>query len=204
MPPIPSSQDLTQQEDHSVTPYPRIVCYHQTHFHNDEYISMLPLLEENTSVTHIILAAIHLNDDPNHITLNDDIYTDPKNDLVWAEAAVMQSSGVKVLGMLGGAAKGSYQKLDGDRLSFLRYYEPLRRMIKAIGLDGIDLDVEEDMSLAGIVRLIDQLKFDFGGAFIITLAPVATALQGLRHLSGFDYEALEKAMGRHIAWYNTQ
>lgn len=165
---------------------------------------MLPLLEENTSVTHIILAAIHLNDDPNHITLNDDVYTDPKNDLVWAEAAVMQSSGIKVLGMLGGAAKGSYQKLDGDRLSFLRYYEPLRRMVQEVGLNGLDLDVEEDMSLAGIVRLIDHLKSDFGSGFIITLAPVATALQGLRHLSGFDYEALEKAMGRHIAWYNTQ
>jgi len=204
MPPIPPSHYDAQQEDHSVTPYPRIIVYHQTHFHKDEYISMLPLLEDNTGVTHIILAAIHLNDDPNHITLNDDIYTDPKNDLVWAEAAVMQSSGIKVLGMLGGAAKGSYQKLDGDRLSFLRYYEPLRRMVQEVGLDGLDLDVEEDMSLAGIVRLIDQLKSDFGSGFIITLAPVATALQGLRHLSGFDYEALEKAMGRHIAWYNTQ
>lgn len=106
--------------------------------------------------------------------------------------------------MLGGAAKGSYQKLDGDRTSFLRYYEPLRQMVRQLGFDGLDLDVEEDMSLAGIVRLIDQLKFDFGSGFIITLAPVATALQGLRHLSGFDYEALEKAMGRHIAWYNTQ
>jgi chitinase len=106
--------------------------------------------------------------------------------------------------MLGGAAKGSFRKLDGDRASFLDFYAPVRDMVRTLNLDGLDLDVEEDMSLAGIIRLIDHLKEDFGKEFLITLAPVATALQGLRHLSGFDYEALEKAMGRHVAWYNTQ
>jgi len=165
---------------------------------------MLPLIEENTAVTHVILAAIHLNDSPLNITLNDDHWRDPKNDFIWAEAAVLQSSDIKVMGMLGGAAKGSYLKLDGDLASFLAYYEPLREMIQSTNLDGLDLDVEEDMSLAGIVRLIDQLRHDFGASFIITLAPVATALQGGKHLSGFDYGELEKAMGRHINWYNTQ
>lgn len=117
---------------------------------------------------------------------------------------ILQSAGIKVLGMLGGAAKGSYRMLDGNTFSFQQYYQPLRQMIDTTGLNGLDLDVEEDMSLAGIIRLIDQLKTDFGSGFIITLAPVATALYGERHLSGFDYEQLEKAMGRHIAWYNAQ
>ena len=117
---------------------------------------------------------------------------------------ILQSAGVKVLGMLGGAAKGSYKALDGNSISFYQYYEPLRQLIETTGLNGMDLDVEEDMSLAGIIRLIDQLKTDFGTDFIITLAPVATALQGKRHLSGFNYEDLEKAFGKKIAWYNTQ
>lgn len=61
------------------------------------------------------------------------------------------------------------------------------------------------MSLAGIIRLIDRLRTDFGSTFLITLAPVATALMpGQKHLSGFDYAALEAARGREIAWYNTQ
>src|SRR5205814_3190087 len=44
----------------------------------------------------------------------------------------------------------------------------------------------------------------FGQGFLITLAPVATALQNKEHLSGFNYEELEKAFGNKIAWYNTQ
>lgn len=190
--------------EHDRNALPRIVCYQQTYYQNDEYVSMLPLLEEKTGVTHVILAALHLNDPPGNITLNDDPYMVEKHDFIWQEAMILQSAGVKVLGMLGGAAKGSYQRLDGDRFSFDQYYEPLRQMIETTGLDGLDLDVEEDMSLAGIIRLIDQLKTDFGNDFIITLAPVATALQGGRHLSGFDYVALEKAFGKKIAWYNTQ
>ena len=73
-------------------------------------------------------------------------------------------------------------------------------------MDGIDLDVEEPMSLPGIIRLIDHLAADFGPSFLITLAPVAPALQdpAARHLSGFSYADLEKAVGRHIAWYNVQ
>ena len=61
------------------------------------------------------------------------------------------------------------------------------------------------MSLAGITRLIDRLRKDFGPDFIITLAPVATALiPGQPHLSGFDYHQLERTRGHEISWYNTQ
>ena len=94
-----------------------------------------------------------------------------------------------------------------------------------MGLDGLDLDVEEDMSLEGIIRLILTLRADFSPGFLITLAPVATAMmeprvpnpdfedvspkepvprQGVGNLSGFSYQALEKAVGREVAWYNTQ
>lgn len=116
----------------------------------------------------------------------------------------MQDIGVKVLGMLGGAARGSFQRLDGGEWEFEAYYGPLRDMIRRHRLDGLDLDVEEEMSLGGIVRLIDRLKADFGPGFLVTLAPVATALQGRPHLSGFDYEALEVMRGSSVAWYNAQ
>ena len=108
--------------------------------------------------------------------------------------------------MLGGAAKGTYERLDGDDTArFEAYYTPLRDMIRKHNLNGLDLDVEEPMSLTGIVRLIDRLRADFGKDFLITLAPVATALLPAQpHLSGFDYNTLETMRGQEIAWYNAQ
>jgi chitinase len=109
--------------------------------------------------------------------------------------------------MLGGAGKGSFTRLDLDEATFEAYYCPLRDLVRERGLDGLDLDVEEPMSLGGIIRLIDRLKSDFGEGFIITLAPVAAALMSdhpEHNLSGFSYEALEVMRGKQIAFYNTQ
>jgi len=114
----------------------------------------------------------------------------------------MQGDGVKVLGMLGGSAPGSYDCLTPEH--FDEYYPLLRDTIRKHHLDGIDLDVEQSVPLANIERLIDQLRTDFGPGFIITLAPVASALLERGNLSGFDYVALENAKGGEISWYNAQ
>ena len=159
---------------------PRVVLYHQTHYHRSNFVSLLPLLTEAVDlvpVTHLIIAAIHLNDPPGHINLNDDPPDSSKYANLWEEVAIMQDIGVKVLGMLGGAAQGSFQRLDRSDGEFEAYYVPLREMVRRHNLDGLDLDVEEPMSLNGIVRLIDRLKADFGPEFLVTLAPVATALR---------------------------
>ncbi|KAL4974407.1 PhoD-like phosphatase-domain-containing protein [Aspergillus desertorum] len=195
MPPIPPPS------------YPhRIVLYHQTlHPDRGPYVSMLPLLNNHTGTTHVILAAFHLNaPNPNHITLNNDPPDHPMYNQLWAEVPILQESGIKVMGMLGGAAPGTFTCLDGDEAQFEQYYVPLLGVIRRHGLDGIDLDVEEPMSLTGIVRLIDRLKADLGERFIITLAPVAAALLGIGNLSGFDYRLLEQQRAGSIAWYNTQ
>jgi hypothetical protein len=71
-------------------------------------------------------------------------------------------------------------------------------------LDGLDIDVEQPMSQAGIERLIDRLHYDFGPSFIISLAPVASALKGGRNLSGFNYGHLESRKGCKIDFYNGQ
>nr|POF17892.1 chitinase 1 [Quercus suber] len=188
---------------------PRVILYHQTHHapNNGPPVSLLPLITHNTGITHVIVAAIHLNADPSAITLNDDHPSDPKFNTLWSEVAWLQARGLKVLGMLGGAAKGSFARLDGDAASFERYYTPLRDLLRTRRLDGLDLDIEEPTSLDGALRLIDRLRADFGAAFLVTLAPVATALLvGQPHLSGpaFDYHALEARRGPAIAWYNVQ
>ncbi|KAK8035647.1 chitinase [Apiospora rasikravindrae] len=168
---------------------PRIVIYHQTvHDPNGTHISILPLISQpGIAVTHIIVAALHVNDDPNALTLNDHAPVDPRYITLWAELRIAQASGIK------------------DQSSFEAYYAPVYNTIKERGLDGIDLDIEEAMSLGGVIRLIDRLRADFGPDFLITLAPVAAALLDVRrNLSGFDYEALEVMRGSQIAWYNTQ
>lgn len=204
MPPLPATALSTFN--------PRVVCYFQTYHENGGYVSLLPLITNTSGATHVILAAIHINWDPNNLTLNDDPPDHPKYIELWDEALVLQDSGIKVLGMLGGAAKGSFARLDYSEsrtdvplARFESYYVPLRDLIRRHNLDGLDLDIEEEMSLPGVVHLIDRLKADFGRDFIITLAPVATALMvGRPHLSGFDYRLLEAARGSSIAWYNTQ
>jgi len=196
MPPIP--------EEGASPALPRIIAYYQTH-HDPEgnFISILPLVTKpGISLTHVNLAAIHINEDPDGITLNDHAPTHARFETLWAELRILQATGIKVLGMLGGAAKGTYSRLEA---AFSIYYPALRDLVRARALDGLDLDVEEPMSLAGIVRLIDALRADFGPGFILTMAPVAAALlDHRRNLSGFDYEELERLRGRDIAWYHAQ
>jgi hypothetical protein len=108
MPPAPPQLLPTSQG-------PRLVVYHQT-FHDSagNYHSLLPLLTNHTGATHVIVAAIHLNDGPGNITLNDHRPDDKRYDQLWGEVKWLQGSGVKVLGMLGGAAQGSYERLGGS------------------------------------------------------------------------------------------
>ena len=92
---------------------PRVIVYHQTIHRDGQYVSLLPLITKQTGVTHVIVAAIHVNEGPGNITLNDDPPHASKYETLWGEVAWLQASGVKVLGMLGGAAKGSFERLDG-------------------------------------------------------------------------------------------
>ena len=80
-------------------------------------LSLLPLLQHSTKVTHIILAAIHLLAEPGNITLNDDPFDAPIYDTIWAEMATLQENGIKVMALLGGAAPGSYARLNGSDAS---------------------------------------------------------------------------------------
>jgi hypothetical protein len=78
-------------------------------------------------------------------------------------------------------------------------------VLNSHNLDGFDLDVEEDEEYDDIVKLIKQLRKDFGADFIITLAPVASALwPDGSNISGFDYSTLEEDHGEEIGWYNAQ
>lgn len=96
----------------------RVITYAQKrHDDNGNEISLLPLLTNSTGITHVIVAAIHLNEGPGNIHLNDDPPEHPKYQQLWNEVQWLQGAGIGVLGMLGGAAKGSYERLAGDDAS---------------------------------------------------------------------------------------
>lgn len=93
---------------------PRLILYHQTLHRHGKPVSLLPLIQRRTGITHVIIAALHLNDRPGHITLNDDPPDAPKYDFLWQEVATLRAAGVPVLGMLGGAAQGTFARLNGS------------------------------------------------------------------------------------------
>lgn len=188
---------------------PRLVLYFQTtHDSLGRPISMLPLVTvKHIALTHLIICSIHMHQN-GHLHLNDHLPSHPRYKTLWTEASIMRSSGVKVMGMIGGAAPGSFSRSTLDSpsdVTFDHYYRQLASFIRRYSLQGLDIDVEQPMSQGGIARLILRLRWDFGPDFIITLAPVASGLTNeWGGLSGFDYRVLERDYGSLIDFYNAQ
>jgi hypothetical protein len=189
----------------------RVIYYYQTQYNNGIYASLSPIwttLNPSTGkpyVTDVMVAAFHLGYDTNgapYIHLNDNPPTDPMFTTMWQEVATLQSYGVTVRMMLGGAAQGSYADLFTHWGAF---YPILQQTLQQYKLNGIDLDIEEDVSLTHAEQLIGNLSADFGSQFLITMSPVASALWGGANLSGFSYPQLyQTPAGAKIAWFNGQ
>src|SRR5437763_4173467 len=178
----------------------RVIVYYQTIFNGSTYVSPLTLTSHNTGVTDVLVGAIHL--DANSVVhLNDDPPSAAKFTQMWRDLATLRGQGVHTLAFVGGAAQGSFQRLETD---FATYYPLLRNLVRTYSLSGLDLDIEEHMSNAAVNRVIDALQADFGSSFLITLAPVATELSGGGGLSGINHDTLYRDRGAQISWFNTQ
>lgn len=120
--------------DHHLTFYPhpphkrtipRLIVYVQTFQSPDgKPLSLLPLLEHETGITHVILASVHLHETPGEIRLNDNYFGEPVWDTVWEEVKVLQENGVKVMLMLGGAAGGTFRRLGGTEKEVMALTKP--------------------------------------------------------------------------------
>jgi chitinase len=175
-----------------------VVAYYQTQYSNGSYVSPLPLKGIATDVE---VAAIHLDDDGS-LHINDTPPTDSSFGQMWSDLGSLQSSGVRVEAMLGGAGGDSYANLANN---FDQYYATLKNFLTTYHFNGIDLDIEESFSLADTEHLITQLRSDFGSGFEILMAPVASDLSGGSEFSGgFSYAQLESDIGSDINWYNAQ
>ena len=91
---------------------PRNMVYVQTYSDaSGKNISLLPLIQQNTGITHIELASMHVNSNPGDITLNDNNPNSTYWKQIFSEVATIQKAGVKVLTMLGGAGDPSFSRL---------------------------------------------------------------------------------------------
>lgn len=191
---------------------PRLAIYYQTTHSSStgRPISVLPLItEKGIALTHLYVCTLHINFD-GVIHLNDFPPGNPRFTTLWQEAEILRNSGVKVMAMMGGASSGSFTNRtldapDGDP-NFEKYYGQLRDVLRDYRLQGLDIDVEQPMTLRGALRLVRRLRADFGPDFTITQAPVASALtrRGTPNLSGFSYQDLDAAVGGSIEYYNAQ
>jgi hypothetical protein len=94
-------------------PSPRLIIYFQTFTDAaGNPLSLLPLL--NTRITHMILGAIHLHEEPGEIMLNNNHFESPMYDKIWKEVKILQAHGIKVMGLLGGAVTGTWDRLGGS------------------------------------------------------------------------------------------
>ena len=90
--------------------------------------------------------------------------------------------------------------------NFDLYYEMLKNVLKSHSyISGVDLDIEENVNLNNVIKLVNSLKTDFGNEFLISFAPVAFALQKNRTgMGGFLYNDLMNVVGDKIENLNTQ
>tara|TARA_A100001015_G_scaffold18567_1_gene21532 strand:+ start:5899 stop:6696 length:798 start_codon:yes stop_codon:yes gene_type:complete len=176
---------------------PKIIIYYQT------FIGLQGLLQcKPIPVSHIHLCSFHFGRNPDnspYIHLNNFPPEDPQFDSVWKEIKQAHEAGVKIVFMFGGAG-GAFTELFSD---FTTYYSLLQETIRKYPfVSGIDLDVEEYVSLGNIEFLIRQLHLDFP-TLTVCMAPVSYALQQDNPgMGGFKYKEIEHT--QQIDYYNGQ
>ena len=161
----------------------RVVYYYQTFKGLGDLIKL-----DYTPVTHIHIAAIHfgMNKGEYYIHLNDYPPESSLFDTMWKEVRELNNRGVQIRLMVGGGGGAFYELFS----NFDNYYPLLKETImNRPWINGIDLDVEEDVGLDNIVMLINRIRADFGEDFKITLAPIGVALElDVCGMGGFYYK----------------
>jgi chitinase len=173
----------------------RVVVYLQTL----QNLNLLPQCYSN--LTAINLSSFHFGYNPDgspYIHLNDTEPDDAMYNTLWPQMQQAQQNGVKLVAMLGGAG-GAYGQLFSN---YNIFYPMWVKMLQTYGFDGVDLDVEEPVTIANLQQFINDLRNDFPSNFLITAAPVCLALQtGNDPLAGGINWATVK---NQLDWFNIQ
>ena len=175
----------------------KIIYYYQT------FCGLDDILNKTNVVTHIHLSSIHfgINNNEKYIHLNDNNPNSEIYDDLWKQIKIAQELNIKIVLMVGGAG-GAYNQLFGD---FDTYYSMLKKLIIDKNLDGVDLDIEENVNINNVIMLINKLKSDFNEDFIISMAPIQSSLEyDNEGMGGFVYKELYNKVGDKIDYFNVQ
>jgi hypothetical protein len=135
--------------------FPRLVMYIQTCTTPDkQLLSLLPPLKYETKVTHVILASVHLHEEPGVIRLNNDPFKAPTWDVIWEEVKILQENGIKVMALLGGAAAGTYLRLNGTGDEVSVQYEMFPKFASREAVYARKLCLDLRLMLMTIVLLL--------------------------------------------------
>ena len=130
----------------------QLIFYYQT------FISLKPLFDNNILPTHIQISSIHFGKDKNknsYIHLNDHPPNSPIFNSMWEEIEIAHNLGVKIKLMIGGAGL-AFQEMFSN---FNLYYEMLKNVLKSHPyICGVDLDIEENVDLNDVIKLVNTLK----------------------------------------------
>ena len=178
----------------------------KTIYYYQSFVGLEQSLTHIEDISVFNVSSIHFGKDKNGtkgIYLNDNKPDDPIFDDLWLQTEKASSQGCIIMLMMGGAGL-AYHELFSD---FDTYYPQLVKMIQDISwIKGIDLDIEEQVSIENIQMLIQKIIDDFGEDFIITMAPISSSLEtDGGSMCGINYKTLYKSeLGKHIHWFNTQ
>ena len=178
----------------------------KTIYYYQSFVGLDKALTHIEDIDVINISSIHFGKDKDgnkSIYLNDNKPYDLLFNELWLQTEKAFNQGCTIMLMMGGAGF-AYKELFSD---FDIYYPLLRDLINLKSyIAGIDLDIEESVTIDQIKMLINQLVKDFGEDFFITMAPVSSTLQNDgSSMAGFSYKDLYLSEeGKRIRWFNTQ
>ena len=177
----------------------KIIYYYQT-------FDGLNKIINNPHCTHIHISSIHFGMEKDNVTpyihLNNLHPNDKCFDTMWKEVKILSHKGIKIVLMMGGAGGAFKQLLKNFDVYYLLFKQTL---LDHPIITGIDLNVEENIGLHAITKVISHIKKDFP-SYSLSMAPIQYALTSCNNgLGGFKYkELLQTSHGKHIDYLNGQ
>ena len=178
----------------------------KTLYYYQTFIGLDQLLKHMEDIDIVTISSIHFDVDSHNqpqIYLNDNLPNDIKFNKLWKQTKVLSENNCSIMLMIGGAG-GAYTKLFQN---FSVYYPLLKKLLhEQIFIKGVNLDIEEEVTLDNIKMLIRNLNKDFGTEFIISMAPISESMiHDGSGMGGFCYKELYNSYeGKMIHYFNVQ
>ena len=182
----------------------RIILYYQT------LVDLKPLIDlvsknNNPLVTDITLASIHFgknDDNSSYIHLNDHSPNDDRFKKIFSQLSTLKNKNVNINLLIGGAGT-AFNDLFSN---YDTYYNLLKQSIlnELCFIDGFNLDIEEQVDISDIIKLVKNLKKDFPNKKIIFAPLVESIATDEPGMGRFSYKKLYNEIGESIDYFNVQ